>query len=337
MHPTFGQPFEVVDNILQHCPYATLIALSRVNCSLRPLIFRVIRSRLFYFAGLFMPIVMVPHFFELLERSKSSLAGSIVRCIVSSEMYPRYRVASPSQLNIIVPNSAPTAPAESQFFQCWERFLNSCGYTKNPESAKLPSEWNASCNNWSLFILVSRAVLTSRISRLSKTYKKEEGSPKISVVEAKKASVFPVVFQTTQTSNFFVMSPTRIYSLYPGLQERSLNLSLKHRALIESDIFDCFNYGLVTLRGTDEWSIFDGKCGEACSSIRRRVKNFPGWTVFRWGGYEGKYDLGDVVSEEDGYDEDDLTWKLDGECSNQRCSNFLRVTDLYDETFWYWN
>lgn len=126
------------------------------------------------------------------------------------------------------------------------------------------------------------------------------------------------------------MSATRIYCLYPKLHDLGINLSLKPQAY--NDVFDRFNYGLYTSRSTEEWQAFCKGCGEACPSVHRFTKNYPGWVVLRWGGFGlGKYINGPIVPDPDPYDEEEYAWKLEGECTNQRCPYFLLSVDLYEE------
>lgn len=148
--------FYLVLNILEYCSFTSLAALSRVNRALREIVLiDILKKPINRFVGLYIPDYMIVPFFELLASSKASMAGSVVRCIISNEMAGHFKHVDPVQLDIIIPNSPSGAPANSQYFRKWKRFVYTCGYYEVRGTANLSENFRASISNHSLAAMVS--------------------------------------------------------------------------------------------------------------------------------------------------------------------------------------
>lgn len=142
------QHLDVLKCILDILPFSTLMSLTGVNRVLRALILTIFNKRTAYFVSLFVPNGFTLQFFKLLHSTQACIVGSVVRCIITNEMYDHFKEVNPLQLNIVVPNTPPQADAASQRFRKWKRFLHSCGYSGTTEPYELSYNLRASCSQW---------------------------------------------------------------------------------------------------------------------------------------------------------------------------------------------
>lgn len=136
---------EVLSYIFSSLPFSTLVSLNGVSRSLRKIVQYHIRRRTEYFVKLFIPKDYVVEFFDKLNSTRASLAGSLVRCIVTNEMYGHFKNVNPLRLHIIVPYSSPNAAAEDQQMSKWVRLLATCGYKAFATYNEISEVVRASC------------------------------------------------------------------------------------------------------------------------------------------------------------------------------------------------
>lgn len=157
---------------------------------------------------------------------------------------------------------------------------------------------------------------------------------KVSLIQSRTRSALSPILQSRHSSNFFALSTSRIYCLYPKLFAARVNITMQEHMPYMNCVFDSFNYGLISFTKTDEWDVFPGGgCGEACPSRWRRTRNLPGVGVFRWGGNSGSLDTGSTVSQKDNFGDTNELWKLEGECSNQHCPTIVLCVSLLKAIF----
>lgn len=167
------------------------------------------------------------------------------------------------------------------------------------------------------------------LSKLCFCLQNDYPNVKISLLQSKTSSSLVPILQSCHTSNFFAMSSTRFYNMYPRLFAAKVNVNMKEHMPSLRCAFDSYNLGLTTFRDSDDWDVFPrGICGEACPLKWRRLRGLRGVSVARWGGILGAHDDGNIVSFEDMTGSGNVMWRIHGECNNVRCSYKFSCNNL---------
>ncbi len=148
---------ELLSILVTLCPWRTIINLSNVDQRTRCIIQNVIRQRVHFFLGLFIPFATIGKLMGMIQTSRGAIVGGVVRCIMSLDM-PIFFKINPLQLDILL----PTVEARST----WADFLLSIGYTLK-HSGRCSYESAISCRYNELYESVSELHLCCMLSILS--------------------------------------------------------------------------------------------------------------------------------------------------------------------------
>lgn len=156
----FSRSPELMDITIRECNWSTAVALTHVSVKARAFVLYVIRTRIRILLSKFLPPAHLDMFFELLERTNSVIAGSLVRCLMSIEKFYLYNRVHPLQLNIVVPLSFGDKAFDGAaiHYRRWRRFLVGSGYQDECGSGygAAPFHLSASSSAWSYLRSVSK-------------------------------------------------------------------------------------------------------------------------------------------------------------------------------------
>jgi len=113
--------------------WSVICAMMAINQELRAWAFDIIHARVTKFLGLFLGVEYLPDFFELLQDSRSAVAGAIVRCIMSV-MVDYYYHINPNSMEIVVPSEYSCGVGGIPATRRWHIFLLRSGYSKMSRS-----------------------------------------------------------------------------------------------------------------------------------------------------------------------------------------------------------
>lgn len=102
---SFFQITELLYATVELCSWPSLTSLSNVDRHTRSAVRLYIRKRVKFFLTKFMPATSLVPFFKILRLGGGSIAGGVVRCIMSVH-YPELYLVTPSQLDILLSSLA---------------------------------------------------------------------------------------------------------------------------------------------------------------------------------------------------------------------------------------
>lgn len=129
----FFQINELLSTVIELCSWPTLTSLSNVDQRTRETVRHYLRRRISFFLSKFMPPTSLIPFFRILRLGGGSIAGGIVRCIMSVHC-PQLYVITPSQLDILL-SSLADRNSLGQFFQNLGYTLTRSGFCSRPFAA----------------------------------------------------------------------------------------------------------------------------------------------------------------------------------------------------------
>lgn len=164
---------------------------------------------------------------------------------------------------------------------------------------------------------------------------------RVVLLESRTFSTLPPLLQANTTSAMFAMSPSRIYSIYPRLFRKHINVTVNptsNSRVYAGRIFPLspFCFAMFTYSNLSGDNVAD--CTEACRSTTQTTLGLPLIETFHWGGYNGIWDRGIClpldgpyynISPSDGFEHLRYIWRLGGTCTNTACPYFNRLEHVY--------
>lgn len=158
---------ELLDMTLRKCSWSALVKMSKVSKFLREMVFSMIRTRVRKMVSKYIPSQDIDRFFEIMAETKSVIAGSLVRCIMTVDDRGMFDRHYPLQLNIVVPFLQKVDPSDggTDGYQQWKRFLlgrkydNECG----GGDGIAPFHLSATASMWTLHKCVRNIAITYSI------------------------------------------------------------------------------------------------------------------------------------------------------------------------------
>lgn len=148
-----------------------------------------------------------------------------------------------------------------------------------------------------------------------------------------------IVVAARHTSSMDILTPTRVYCLYPDLLDHRENFVMdphNYPSHIGGDnSFIVFNYGFRSFVHNTEWGRSNCKCGYQCPALWRDASSLAGTRIFHWGGIKEVYNKGFKPSPADDFLESHVMWCIRSTCDNNICEHFKQGKSLYDYIFEY--
>ena len=308
-------PYDVCYFILHRCDWSELVVAASADGRFRDLVVNILKRRIHSILLLFMPEDYVPIFWTLMNSSKSCIMGGMVACIMmGSDHSSFYTDSCPLQLDIVVPKNDASSSTAVQV----QRMLQAIGYVlvtvqSNPGSF-------AACtvlieiyhNAVRHFIWLSTELIS--VEQILDT--------SICLLHGRSPSVLNVVLHSPSTAMFKVLTPTFIYDFYPSLTANRIALTVS-KYIQYSPTF-VYSFGM---RSYPVNSPLYRDCVRVCPVRVRCTRGLVGVTKLRWRLIN---DTEFVTCRNDGFESEDLWWRLSDHCLNHACRYGGRPKFLYD-------
>jgi len=271
-----------------------------------------------FVGNFFLKGIDLHHFFELLEETEAWVVGGVPHRIMADPSFRHlYEHHPPKEMDILIPSLSNFSTKH------WTRFLKGTGGYRCPIffGPHYPHHHTASLyyrlpNEVCLGLLLDSQILIQ-----------QKTGHVIKIFMSKKKTVIPLFLQSTNTSNFFVLTHSQLHNFYPSLTRRQINITSStwcngHER--DSKYF-C---GLRSHFSTIKW---EEPCDAACLIEPRFTKGMVRIGTARWGGFDGTFDLGDgmdFISIGSNIESTNYMWRLGEWCCNSHCPNYRRRINL---------
>ncbi|KAJ2919826.1 hypothetical protein MD484_g592, partial [Candolleomyces efflorescens] len=288
---------EIMLEILQYCDWYTLMSVSRSSVFGRSLARIVIRGRLRSLITPFMPPDLFLPFMTMLHNLGGGIIGSVPRLMLAQNAVFHLCMTKRGDksfhafdLNIVVPYG--------KLERC-RSWFEARGFT-----------------HWADFDISTAFLSTVVAFTVSVRYSKTGQSIRVSISESR-GGIFQVLLASPITSQTNLITPSRIYSLYPNLVHRFDTLVTDRKGIditVREDWLPCYELKANNLH----WK---KACGPYCPALRRRTHSDPGIASFHWSTRFQEPRISDT-GEDAVVTHNLLFWRFANRCRNMKCKNY---------------
>jgi hypothetical protein len=276
---------------------------------------KVLEQRIRLLLLRFVPEHCLPYFWSLLQSSKSYVMGGVVACAMMGAPYSNFHaVVAPTQLDIVVPADVIRPSPDTR----WKHFLCSMDFQLCLPCPR-PGPY-ASCVE-KVEIYRHRLVIFFFFLFPHLTCTLQVPTRSICLLHSNSSSALKVVLHSPSTAMFKVLTASTLYDFYPSLTAKRIALSISGRLDHCPSMIYCFG-----MRSYPVNSPLYRDCLQTCPVKFRRTRKLNGISNHRW-----RIDnSGFLVTGSDGFEMENLFWRLGKRCDNHACDFACRVCSLYD-------
>ncbi|KAJ6498665.1 hypothetical protein DFH09DRAFT_1336578 [Mycena vulgaris] len=269
--------------ILAHtCQYARDLVKAFFSCNLRLVIAQFIGEH------------NVKPVYDILEVSRSAMAGSVISSVVTAPYRHPHNKWSPTSLNVFLPRG---------FMLMWTEFFDALGFPVHPADRDAPT-------------VDGENGVDSKFKHAAVAHVIYNAMPgfTIQLTESIDVSVLTPLVAGTNTWGACLATVSDIYVVYKDLVARKRSVE----GWFPTPVKKAVVLGRRGIRNSFSTASWERPCGLSCPVLWREIRGLKGVGIFRWGGPKNQYADG-VSTVGIPCTDTDVKWRLGDTCTNRNC------------------